>query len=61
MNDGKLYCSPGSAASVLVVDPSSGELSFLHYPELKQEQMGSFTAALGTLPQCLWWTPAVAN
>ena len=36
MIDGKLYCSPGSAASALVVDPSSGELSSLHRPELKE-------------------------
>ena len=34
--DGKLYCSPWNAASVLVVDPCSGQLSSLQQPELKE-------------------------
>ena len=60
MIDGKLYCSPGSAASALVVDPSSGELNSLHHPELKEgsrKYIGIAAGADGKL-YCSPWNAA---
>ena len=34
--DGRPDCSPSNAASALVVDPRSGELSFLQHPGLTE-------------------------